>query len=371
MIPGGQMRTFLKTLPALLLASACAHAPAPGAFKADPEPLSAEGTAQFDERNPGAARNRAEQDAERNAVRRAAELFLDETSRAEKYGALEIGLLKAPQLYVAKRKVISAGRDGDAYRVAIKAWVYHDKIASALRTMNLSGPGASGASAAFVQKGGGDKAFSKAFREAFSRRSSVVIKDFPFASDEALLAGPDSALLAAASAAGAELLFSASASAAASGAGLDTGFHPSRSEASLRIYEVAGGRELLSLSSQANAIDASQAASFSKALAAAGELLGQEAAGKTARLLKAEAPMKIRVFGLAGLEEAEKLRDQLQRAELTGLRLESYSEGTAVFLAVPRRSDPQELASAVLRSDAMGLELEAAAPQEIVFSLVR
>lgn len=369
---GGTMKTLvLKTLPVLMLASACAHAPAPGSFRAAPEPLVVEGTAPLDERNLGASRDRAALDAQKAAVRRAAELFLDETARAENYAVLEIGLLKTPQLYVAKRKILSEGRDGAFYRVSIRVWVHHDKIASALRGMNLAGPGADGPAAAFVQKGGADKSFSKAFREAFSRRSALVLKDFPFASDTALLAGPDSALLEAAAASGAEVLLAATASAASSGSGLDTGFHPARSEASLIVYEVATGRALLSLSSQANAIDSSQAAAFSKALASAGELLGQEAAGKTARLFKAAAPVKIRVFGLSGLADAEKLRDQLQRADLSGLRLDSYSEGAAVFLAVPGSSDPQEFASAVLRSDALGLELEGAGPQEIVFSLSR
>lgn len=360
-----------KTLPVLLLASACAHPPAPGTFQAPPEPLVAEGAAPFDARNLGASRERAALEAEKAAVRRAAELFLDETARAESYAVLEIGLLRTPQLYVARRKILSEGRDGAVYRVSLRTWVRHDKIASALRGMNLAGPGAAGPTAAFVQKGGADKAFAGAFRETFSRRSAIVIKEYPFATDEALLAGPDSALLQAAGAAGADLLFSASASAASSGAGLDTGFHPARSGASLKVYDAKTGRELLSLSSQANAIDASEAAAFAKALASAGELLGQEAAGKTARLLKADSPSRIKVFGLSGLEAAEKLRDQLQRADLSGLRLESYAQGLAVFLAVPRSSDPQEFASAILRSDTLGLELQGAGPQEIVFSLSR
>ena len=118
-------------------------------------------------------------------------------------------------------------------------------------------------------------------------------------------------------------------------------------------------------------IYSSQAGAFAKALASAGELLGQEAAGKAARLLKADSPVTIRVSGLSGLEAAEKLREQLQRADLSGLRLQSYSEGTAVFSAVPRASDPQEFASAVLRSDVFGLELEAAGPKEIYFSVAR
>lgn len=365
------MRHSAKFIPALLLAAACAHAPAPGSYKAAPEPLTAEGSGAYDERDLGASRERAALDAERAAVRRAAELFLDETARAESFGVIEIGLLRAPQLYVARRKILSEGRDGANYRVEARSWVYHDKIAAALRSMNLAGPGASGVSAAFARRGTPDKAFDKAFREAFARRSAVTLRDYPFAADPALLAGPDSGLLAAAAGTGADLLFCASASASPSGAGLNTGFYPSRSDAALKVYDVKTGRELLSLASQANGIDATEAGSFAKSLAAAGELLAQEAGGKAERLLKADSPMKLKIYGVQGLEAVEKIKAQLQRVDLRGLRLESYADGAAVFSAVPRRPDPQEFASAVLRGDSLGLELEAAGPQEVAFSLPR
>lgn len=365
------MKNSALILVPLLFAAACATAPAPGAYKAESEPLTAEGAGAFDERDLGASRERAALDAEKNVVRRAAELFLDEDTRAENSGALEIGLLKAPQLYVAKRKILSEGRDGANYRVEVRAWVQHDKVASALRSMNLAGPGASGLSAAFALRSAPDKAFDKAFRDTFARRSAITIKDYTFASDPALLAGPDSGLLAAAAVSGADLLFCVSASVSPSGAGFSTGFYPSRSEASLKAYDVKSGREVLSLTSQANGIDASEAASFAKALISAGELLAQDAAVKAERLLKADTPMKIKILGVAGLEAAGKIKAQLQRVDLRALRLESFTEGTAVFSAVPRRPDPQEFASTVLRGDSLGLELEAAGPHEVVFSLPR
>jgi hypothetical protein len=53
---------------------------------------------------------------------------------------------------------------------------------------------------------------------------------------------------------------------------------------------------------------------------------------------------------------------------LRRLRLESYSEGSAVFAAVPRRPDPQELASAVLRADALGLQLVGTGPDGADFT---
>ncbi len=367
------MKNLAKTLLPVLLAAAaaCAHAPAPGSYRAAPEPLTADGSAAFDERNPGVSRELAALDAEKNALRRTAGLFMDEASAADNYPALEIGLLKTPQLYVAKRKVISEGQDGASYRVRAKVWVYHDKIASALRGMNLAGTDAAATVAAFVQRGPADKTFSAAFREAFSRRSAITIKDFPFASDAGLLSGPDQPVLDAADDAGADLLFSVSASAVPSGAGLNTGFYPSRAEASLKILDVKTGRELLSLSSQANAIDSSEAASFAKAMASAGELLAAEAAGKADRLLKQDTAVKLRFLGLDGLETLEKLKAQLLRTDLKGLRLVSYSDGAAVFSAVPRQPDPQEFASVILRGDSLGLQLEGVAGQEVVFSMSR
>lgn len=367
------MRTLAKLLaPALLAAAAaCATAPAPGSFKADPEVLLAEGSADLNPSDLGASRSRAVLDAQRSAVRRAAELYMDDAARAENYAALENGPLKSPQAYVARHKVVSEGPDGALYRAGVKVWVYHDRLASALRVLNLAGGQAGGSIAAFVQKGAPSQPFAKGFRDAFSRRSAAVIKDFPFAADGALASGPLEPLLAAASAAGADLLIQTSAAASAAGSGMNTGFYPSRADASAAVYEVSTGRVLLELSMQASAVDSSEAVSFSKALASAGELLGQEAAARSARLLKPDTVIRLKVLGVQGLDSLEKLKAQLQRVALKSISLEKYSAGTAVFITVPQSSDAQELASAVLRGDAFGLELEGAGPQEIIFSLPR
>lgn len=365
------MKLKLTILPAVLLLGACAHAPAPNAQKAAPEMLQSDGTADFDARDISASRNRAVLDAERAAVARVAELYIDETAKAEKYSALENGLLKNPQLYVAKRKIVSEGRDGASYRVRVRTWVYQGRIASELRGLELSGPAAAAPRAAFVPRGADVPAFSAAFREAFAKRSRIKLEDFPFARDGAAASLPEPALLAAASASGADLLFSVSASASSSGAGLNTGFYPSRSEAFVKVYDARTGASLLDLSSQANAIDSSEAASFSKALASAGELLAQETAAKADRLLKQEASLKLKVRNIDGIETLEKLKAQLLKLDVKGLRLESYGEGEAVFAVSPRSPDAQEFASAVLRGDSLGLELEGTNAQEVVFSIQR
>jgi hypothetical protein len=365
------MKLKLIPLTAALLLGACAHTPSPNALKAAAEPLLADGSADFDSRDLAASRGRAVLDAERAAVARVAELYMDETAKAEKYSALESGILKSPQLYVARHKILSEGRDGASYKVRLKTWIYQARIASELRGLNLSGPAAAAQRAAFVERGAAAPGFSAAFREAFARRSQIKLEKFPFAADAAAASLQEPALLAAAASSGADLLLAASASASAAGAGLNTGFYPSRSEASVKVFDARTGKLLLELSSQANAIDSSEAASFSKALAAAGELLAQETAAKADRLLKPEAAMKLKIRNLDGIEALEKLKAQLLKLDVKGLRLESYGSGEALFDVAPRTPDAQEFASAVLRGDSMGLELEGTNAQEVVFSLQR
>ncbi|MCM2267394.1 MAG: hypothetical protein NDI60_06405 [Elusimicrobiales bacterium] len=367
------MKPFVATILAscAFLLGACSHAPVPGSSKAPPAQLSADGSAPFNEKDLAASRAAAVLDAQRSAVSRAAVLYLDEETRAEKSSVLENYLLKTPQHYVAKYKIVSEGQDGAFYRVRLKAWVYNGRIASELRALKLSGVSAAAPRAAFVLRGAPAPAFVSAFRETFVRRSAAVIEDFPFAADAALAAGPEEKLLEAAAVSGADLLISASASAAAAGAGLNTGFYPSRADASVRLYDAVSGKLLLDFSGQGSGIDSTEAGSFSKSLASAGELLAQEAAVRAARAFKPETPLRIKFYGLEGLEIVETLRAQLLRLDARGVRLDSFDSGTAVFLAVPRKPDPQEFASSVLRGDALGLEMEGTSPQEIAFSLPR
>jgi len=355
---------------ALAALGACAHAPSLNPDKASPEAVTAEGSADFDSRDLAISRERAGMEAEKAAVRRVAELFMDETSMAENYSRLDSGLLANAGLYVAKHKIIYESRDGDSYRVREKVWVYHSRVAADLRG-SLPRPSAAGTSAALAFRGAPAPAFLKAFKEAFVKRSVLSIKDFPFTRAGAVPAGPDNLLLSAAASSGADLLFSASASASASGSGLSTGFYPSTAEASVRVYDAKSGKLLFNLSSQANAVDSSETASFEKALAAAGELLAHETAVKTDRLVKPESLIRLKVAGLDGFETLEKLKAELLGFGLKGLRLDSYSDGTAYFDVIPLRPDPQEFASFVLKGDSLGLQLDGVAAREVSFSLAR
>ncbi len=366
------MGNFRKIIlwPVILACCGCAHAPARNQVS-QPEIIISEGLAGFNVKDLAASRTAAVLDAQKNALRRAAELFMDDVSRAENFAALESGPLKNPQNYLVKHKIMSEGAEGASYRVTLRTWVLVGKIAADIRGLSLSGGQEGRLRTALVSRENPEgAAFAAAFSDALSRRSLLEIGNFPFTKDKSVN-GSDDALLAASSASGADVLITAAASAYASGAGLNTGFYPSRADASVKIYEVRSGKLLLELSRQGSAIDSSQGASFAKALATAGELLAQETAVKADRLFKTDAVIRIRVSGLDGLDSLEKLKNQLFSLGLKKMRLDKYFSGEAVFLAVTPRSDPQELASAILRADTMGLELEGASPQELLFTAAR
>ncbi|PIU17718.1 MAG: hypothetical protein COT18_12610, partial [Elusimicrobia bacterium CG08_land_8_20_14_0_20_59_10] len=359
--------TFLSSL---LVLGACAGGPVRGRVASSPEMLVVEGSAPHNSNDLSVGRSAALLDAQKNAVRRIAELFLDETARAENYTVLEKGLLKAPQLYVAKYKVLSEGPDGQFYRETLRVWVHLDKVISTLRDLNLyGGPVARPRAALISRENGGGSAFSSAFQTALARNSIIAIEDFPFTKDKNAASAPDGVLLEAASAAGADLLLSATATASSLmyGGGLASGFFPSRADASVKVYDVRTGAVLFLVARQGSAIDSSEAASFAKSLSSAGEVLAKETMVKAGHFLKTDAPVLVKVSGLNGIEALEKIKEHFSRLEVKALRLQSYSEGEAVFSVVPNRPDTQELASAALRGDFMTLELEGTSPQEIVF----
>lgn len=353
---------------AILLASAallasCAHSPGARRDAAGPEPLVTAGVADNNPKNIAAGRAAAVQDAQLEALRRVIRLYAEVSDRGptetdpQAYGG--------PQQYVARYKIVSEGAEGAYYKVSVRSWVQHARLAAAMRG---SGPAAgSGARAVLLAADPQGTGFSKAFRLALARRGAVSAEELAGLKPEE----SDGAAAAAAAASGAELLLRVSVSAAASGAGLNTGFFPATADAALKVLEADSGKTLLEISRQGSAIDSSQAASFGKAAASAAELLAQEVSAKADKLTKREQAVLIKVAGLRSFEEVERLKADLSKVDLKRLRLETYAEGLAVFSAVPKRPDPQELASAVLRGDSFGLELEGTSPQEIRFFAAR
>jgi len=298
-------------------------------------------------------------------------------------------LLKSPQAFVVKQKVLYQGAEGAFYRVKLRAHISIDKVSAAVRNLSLGAqPGGSRRTALlageyFNGRPSAASDFSGAFTGWFKGRDSLVFTGvsapggwtpaLTWPEESGLPAGEadaQKAFFEAAGAAGAGLVLVGRAEARPLSASqnLQPGFYPARAEARFRLYD-ASGKQLLEASSQANSLDAAEETAFKKALVSAGELLAQDIAGRVERILKPEAPVTLRVLGLSGIEAAHKLKAAVERLDINGAAFESYAGGAAVMKVALKRPDPEEFASALLRVGVFPMDLESVSQQEVVFAL--
>lgn len=348
----------------LIFAFAACAQPSRLAVKSSLEPVEVSGFADFNEKDLSVSKNAAISDALKNAVEEAAGLFSGEPSEIAALG-------KTPHSYIRKYKLLSAAREGGLYRARVRAYVELSKITAGLRgqTQETASQAVSKAALEVLESGpGAGDNFAAAFKKNLAG-SQVVFEDYPWLKAAPAAQGKTLAeLLSSSRDSGAELMFYVRAEARPVGAGLATGFYPVNCEAKLEVYDAASGRRLFQDSSQANALDASESASGVKALYSAGELMAQRAALNLARMARKSFELKLRVRKLGKISNLKILKGSVDKLGAKSLRLESYSDGEALFTISPLSPDPQELASALLRQDELGLELESATQTEVVFS---
>ena len=352
---------------ALVSAFAACATPSRLAVKSSVEPVEVSGLADFNEKDLSVSKNAAISDALKNAVEEVAGLFSGEPSEIS-------ALSKTQHSYIRRYKLLSAAREGGLYRARVRAYVELSKITAGLRgqTQETARQAVSKAALKVLESGpGAGNNFAAAFKKNLAG-NQVFFEDYPWlkaapAAQEKTLAE----LLSSSRDSGAELLFYVKAEARPAGAGLAAGFYPVNCEAKLEVYDAASERQLFQDSSQASALDASESASGVKALYSAGELMAQRAALGLARMVKKSFALKLRVRKLGGVSNLKILKGEADKLGAKSLRLESYSDGEALFTISPASPDPQELASALLRQDELGLELESATQTEVVFSANR
>ena len=372
------MKTAFRILAAVSafgLLAACAGRAARPAIKNSVEFIESEGLAPYNDRDLGATTSAAVLEAQKNAIEAVADLFMGPQSKAEKYEVFKRHLLQNPGVYVKKYKLISERPEGTFYRVNILAYLYVDKVASALRGLALSEEAGAGASGAlmfeeyFRTEASQYADAGRAFSDYLAAKTSLRFLDTPALKNSK----DENSFFEAARASGADLVLIGRAEADPMGAaqGAQAGFYPARAKAGLKIYEAGTRRLLLEISSQSNALDAAEEGAFRKALVSAGELLGAEAFSKADKFIRRETPLTLRVKGLGGIADARKLKAAVEGMGTSGAALESYSEGEAVMTVIPARPDSQEFASALLRTGVFNLELESVAQFEAVFSVIR
>ncbi len=366
---------FVSALAALCLLTACGGRSKRATLQNSVEAVEAEGYAPYSEVSPSGATAAAVIEAQKKAIETVADLFISTLAKAEKYDVLKRTLLKSPQLYVKRSKTLSERREGDLSRVVIRAYVYVDKISSALRGLAMTepaGPGASGAIMLDEYLGAAVSSYGDArgALTGFLSRKTVL----KFLSTPALDNSKDeNSFFEAARASGADLVFIGRAEAAplAAAQGQQAGFYTSRAKVEIKIYEAGSRRLLQELSSSASALDVGEESAFRKALFSAGELLGQEAVSKADKFIRPASPLVLRVRRLGGIADARILKEAVGRMKVSRADFESYADGEAIMTVYPEHPDAQEFASSLLRGGALNLELDSVSQFEAVFSVIR
>jgi hypothetical protein len=364
-----------SALAVLCLLTACGGRAKRAALQNSVEAVEAEGYAPYNEGSPAGTTAAAVIEAQKKAIETVADLFISPLAKAEKYDMLKRTLLKSPQLYVKRSKVLSERREGDLSRVAIRAYVYVDKISSALRGLAMTDPAEPGASGALMLDEYLGSAVSTygdargALTGFLSRKTALKFLSTPALDNSK----DEDSFFEAARASGADLVFIGRAEAAplAAAQGQQAGFYTARAKVEVKIYE-AGSRKLLQeLSSSSSALDVGEEGAFRKALSSSGELLGQEAVSKADKFIRPVAPLVLRVRRLGGVADARTLKEAVGRMKVSRADFESYSDGEAIMTVYPDPPDAQEFASSLLRGGALNLALESVSQFEAVFTVIR
>ena len=357
---------FVSSLCALMFLTACASADRRNAASPDnTEIILSEGRVEYNERNINETREKAVYDAKLKAVRRAAELFADASYKADgKYEAFEKLVTEDPDFFVKKYKIHKEGQDRDMYFSNAAIYIYPSKIASAVKSAGLNAPVTGPKAALFINETPAGSGFEKAFVKALSKDSVMNIEIIPA---EKTGDGSYDALTAASAEIGAEMFIKAKAKAYLFGGAMGTDFHPAAADGSVEVIAVPSGRRLSDISRQGSGNDTTKESALSKAMVSLADVLSRDTAARVDPQLKSDPVVSLVFTGLSGMEQAETVKSDLLKLNFKYLVLSSYEKGTAVFSAVTKTQDCQEIASMVLRGDSLGLQLGEVTGKEITF----
>ncbi|MEA3306363.1 MAG: hypothetical protein U9Q34_01085, partial [Elusimicrobiota bacterium] len=282
-------------------------------------------------------------------------------------------VLKNPQLYIKKYKIVEAMKYGKYYRVKIKGHIMADSIMAELQS-RIAAP----KSKAKIVLMSEETYLSKDFfgnyaREAlintFKETGSFEFMNLPSIGENFSLNKP--AALSMAANKGVDILMVAQASADKRTAAM-TGFASVAAEISLKCFEVVSGDLIYEGVLKTNTIDVSGEKAAAKALALAGKMAGKEASVKIVKSLPQKVPLKLGLIAADEFEKVKKFSDILMSFEnVSDIRIQSWTKDVAVFNVYGDNLAGEEFASSILRNKFSLLNLENVTNNEIVFSFMR
>lgn len=355
-----------------LFAGGCAG-PITGLVKKDYQEVGAVGLSRYDAGDVNASESLALFEAQKNAVKKTAELFLGESSGAF-WEKPENPVLKSPQVYLKKYEILEAARYGKYYSVKILARVNTELLEKAVREsvgresgklLRLMIAARKVMSGETVVNG----VVGETARKIFGKEIAVLFVEVPFEVRGNFFSDPMMQLNAVKSAR-ADLLFIAEGSAEKISASTG-GFFPFSARVDVRLMDFNSGEVIFKDFASSSIVDVRRDRAAAKSLQMAARLACEKAVPALKKATASAVSMKLRLENAEDFDKLKKFADFVSSMEkVKEVFLERWSDDTADF-EIKTSMSAEELASSVLRGNLFPLSFEKSGRNEVAFKLAK
>jgi hypothetical protein len=329
------------------------------AVKGD-EVVEAEGLAPYNAGDIPGSRAAALAAAQRSAVELVVGVYVSAKTRVDKAIAIENTILSNVQGYVKQYQILSEGKQGDYYKVRIRALVSTDKLHSQLDSIGaLAAPGVGNPRTAILlqewvgEKPSETKDATRALSQGLIAKGFRIV-ELPSSIDRE---GDPVEIARSLSRGQAELIIAGLAR--AQPLDLDHklgGMHSYRAAISGRVIEVGTGQVLTTMSQQASGLEGTAEIAGAKALGKVGELAVGDLASLPDELAK-RAQVSIKITGLTSFEKLRDVQKALEgMAGVKDIYLRSFNQ-SAAEANIDARIDgvsPQDVANQIVKAGGAG-----------------
>ncbi|MDD4005157.1 MAG: hypothetical protein PHW69_08155 [Elusimicrobiaceae bacterium] len=315
------------------------------------EKVKGEGFAKYTPEDPAGMRAAALVSAQRNAVEKVVGVFVSAKTLVRESITIDQKILARTQGFIKTYKVLDEGRQGDLYRVQIKAVVLVSDVNNVIGELQLDRPVYDKKVLFIAAEPGAEYAsdLRTGVFGAFEKNGFAMLEDAAFASSGA---GDTAAVLVRARAAGADFALRAEAAAypLEGVPGLGGSFVSMRAKITLKLLEVSSGRTVAEESREASAIDPVRQIAQRKAVSAAAGLAAGIVEMAARRAASGGVVITLSVEGLDGIEQVARIKTALDSTlGVESYNLRRYVHGEARFDVNVSSITGEELASSILR----------------------
>jgi hypothetical protein len=357
-------RALFCLLPAVLLVAGCSGSRSglKKAARAGDEIVDVEGMAPYNSADIPGSRAAALAAAQRSAVELVVGVYVSARTRVDKAVAIDNNILANTEGYVKKYQVLSEGRDGEYYKVKIRALVSTEKLHKDLDNLGaLKAPAVGNPRVAIMlQEWIGEK--PSAGKEATRALTQGLIdKGFQVVDLPANKVNPDEDPVDVArtlNRSQVELILAGLGRAQALGDYEKKfgGLSSYRASVSFRVIEVGSGQILSTVSETASGLEGTPEIAGGKALAKAGELAANDLSSLPEELAK-RSLVSMKIIGLTDFGKLSKVQKALMgKAGVKDEYLRSFSQSTgeAILEFHLDGISSQELANEAVRAGGEG-----------------